>query len=336
MKSPVTGKEMKIIKEWRIMNFRKEGFRVLFHVYRCEDTGTQFEDEEFAQLNYNQLVNQYREKYNIPFPEQIISIREKYKLSAVKMSEILGFGANVYRQYEGGEVPNQSNAKLIQLANNPYEFKRLVDYCTTLDQKFVEKIHKTIDNLIEGQKKQLFEKNIEAYFFGTSLPQRLTGYKVPDIKKFTEMVVFFTKRLQPWKTKLNKLMFYADFLMYKHTCFSMSGMQYRAIPMGPVPNNFNSIYEYLAQKEEFDIYEINFTDSITGEQFKPNPNKAFNIELFNETELKILEFVAESFKDTSTKDIIEISHNEQAWIENKSEKKMIDYNYGFDLNLSIK
>lgn len=109
MKSPFTGKEMSIYKEWRTMSYRKEEFKVYFHVYKCEDTGQQFEDETFANLNYIQLVNQYRAKYTIPFPEQIKSIREKYGLSASKMSEVLGFGANSYRNYEAGEVPNQSN-----------------------------------------------------------------------------------------------------------------------------------------------------------------------------------------------------------------------------------
>jgi DNA-binding transcriptional regulator YiaG len=149
MKSPFTGKEMSIVKEWRTMSFRKDEFKVLFHSYKCKDTGEQFEDDAFAQLNYNQLVNQYRVKYSIPFPEQIILIREKYNLSAAKMSEILGFGTNGYRQYEGGEVPNQSNAKLIQLANDPHEFEKLVNYCTTLDPKFVQKTHRTIENLLE-------------------------------------------------------------------------------------------------------------------------------------------------------------------------------------------
>lgn len=332
MKSPFTGKEMSIVKEWRTMSFRKDEFKVLFHSYKCEDTGEQFEDDAFAQLNYNQLVNQYRVKYSIPFPEQIISIREKYNLSAAKMSEILGFGTNGYRQYEGGEVPNQSNAKLIQLADDPHEFKKLVSYCTTLDQKFIEKTHKTIDNLLEEQKKNKFEKQLENYFFGTCLPNNLTGFKTPDFRKFSEMVVFFTVKLEPWKTKLNKLLFYADFIMYKQSGFSMSGVQYRAIPVGPVPNNFNSIFEYLANKDELDIYYTNFADGGTGEQFKPNPNKTFDKELFTESELQILESVAERFKNTSTNEIIEISHKEKAWIDNNAEKKLIDYNYSFELN----
>ena len=276
MKSPFTGKEMSIVKEWRTLSFRKDEFRVFFHSYQCKDTGECFEDDAFAQLNYNQLVNQYRAKYRIPFSEQIISIRNKYNLSAAKMSEILGFGINVYRQYEGGVVPNQSNAKLIQLADDPYEFKKLVEYCRTLDRKFVKKINSTIDNLLEEQEKQKFDKQLENYFFGTYFPDIFTGFKRPDFKKFSEMAVYFTGKLEPWKTKLNKLMFYADFIMYNQTGFSMSGAQYRAIPMGPVPNNFNSIFEYLLNKDELDIYYTNFADGSTGEQFKPNSNKIFN------------------------------------------------------------
>lgn len=332
MKSPFTGKEMNIVKEWRTESFRKEEFKVLFHSYKCEETGEQFEDDAFAQLNYNQLVNQYRVKYSIPFPEQIISIRKKYNLSAAKMSDILGFGINGYRQYEGGEVPSQSNAKLIQLAEDPHEFKKLINYYTALDSKFIDKTFKTIENLLEEQKKNKFEKQLENYFFGACLPNNLTGFKTPDFRKFSEMVVFFTEKLEPWKTKMNKLLFYSDFNMYKQSGFSMSGVQYRAIPMGPVPNNFNGIFEYLANKEELYIYYSNFADGGTGEQFKPNPEKTFNKDLFTESELQILESVAERFKNTSTNEIIDISHKEKAWIENNSERKLIDYSYSFDLN----
>ncbi|MCE5178114.1 MAG: hypothetical protein LLF81_03080 [Porphyromonadaceae bacterium] len=72
---------MIVRKEWRDMTFRKEKFKVCFHTWKCEDTGEEFEDEHFAQLNYNQVINQYREKYHIPYPDEIKSIREKYDLS---------------------------------------------------------------------------------------------------------------------------------------------------------------------------------------------------------------------------------------------------------------
>jgi DNA-binding transcriptional regulator YiaG/uncharacterized phage-associated protein len=333
MKSPFTGKDMSIVKEWRNMSFRKDEFKVLFHSYKCEDTGEQFEDDVFAQLNYNQLINQYRFKYAIPFPEQIIAIREKYDLPAAKMSEILGFGVNSYRQYESGEVPNQSNAKLIQLAEDPHEFRKLINLCGSLTPKTVDKLHRRIDDLLEEQKTHKFERQLENYLFGMScLPNSLTGYKVANLSKFTEMVVFFTETLQPWKTKLNKLLFYADFTMFKQTGFSISGMQYKAITMGPVPNNFNSIFEYLVNKGEIDICYTPFANGGTGEQFKPNKNRVFNAGLFSQDELATLNSVVERFRNTLTNEIIETSHKEKAWLDNINTKQLIDYTYSFDLN----
>jgi DNA-binding transcriptional regulator YiaG/uncharacterized phage-associated protein len=332
MKSPFTGKEMAIVKEWRTMSFRKEEFKVLFHAYRCEDTGEQFEDDVLAQLNYNQLVNQYREKYSIPFPEQIASIREKYEVSAARMSEVLGFGVNSYRQYEAGEVPNQSNARLIQLVEDPHEFRKLLSLYSTIEPKSVAKIHHRIDFLLDEQKKHKFIWQLEDYLFGKCLPNSLTGYRLPNLLKFTEMIIYFSETLKPWKTKLNKLLFYADFLMYKQSGYSISGVQYRAIPMGPVPNNFQSIFEHLANKGEFEVYYTTFHDGGTGEQFISHENRKFNPGLFSKDELMVLEAVVERFKNISTKEIIDISHNEKAWMENEKEKRLIDYGYGFELN----
>src|SRR4030042_3902051 len=123
MKSPYTGKEMTLIKEKRIMSFRKEEFEIVFHHYLCKDSMESFTNTDLDELNINQLYNQYRAKYCLPFADEIRKIREDYELSASKMSEVLGFGPNSYRNYEAGEVPSQSNARLIQLVADPPEFR---------------------------------------------------------------------------------------------------------------------------------------------------------------------------------------------------------------------
>lgn len=332
MKSPFTGKEMSIQRELRTMNFRKDEFEVLYHFYKCDETGEQFEDEKFAQLNYNQLANKYRERYSIPFPEQIIDIRLKYDVSASRMSEILGFGANSYRQYESGEIPNQSNARLIQVADDPHEFGKLVNLCSTLESKTKEKIINRVKALIEEQRNTKLEKQLAKYFFDTKLPNIYTGYKVPNLEKFTEMVIFFTEKMQPWKTKLNKLLFYADFSMFREYGYSISGIQYKAIPLGPVPNKFDSIFDYLVNNNEVEINYTSFSNGGIGEQFKPLSNRQFKSDIFSTEELDLLEKIAERYKNMSTKDIIEYSHKEKAWIENLNNKKFIDYQYSFELN----
>ena len=49
------------------------------------------------------------------------------------------------------------------------------------------------------------------------------------------------------------------------------------------------------------------------------------------SELQVLEFVADRLKSASTTEIVKISHNEKAWLDNQEEQKFIDYNYSFDL-----
>lgn len=332
MKSPITGLEMKLTKEQRSMIFRKETFDIVFHYYQCEDSGEQFTSAALDELNMNQVYNQYRDKFKIPFPDEINNIRSKYGLSASKMSEILGFGVNSYRQYEAGEIPSVANAKLIQMVDDPQNFMEMTALCGTLDEKArVKYIQKAIF-LAEEKKRNIFNINFKEYLLGNHLADIYSGYRNPNFEKITEMVVYFSDKLSPFKTKMNKLLFYADFLMFKQSCFSISGMRYKAIEMGPVPINFQSIFEYLANKDEIDIFTTEFPQGYIGEQFKAKNNRPFRVELFSENELNVLEKVANVFKPTSTNQIIEISHLEEAWKKNEKNKSVISYEYAFDLN----
>jgi putative zinc finger/helix-turn-helix YgiT family protein len=323
---------MKLTKERRSMDFRKETFEIVFHYYKCEVSGEQFTTTALDEVNMNQVFNQYRDKFNIPFPDEIIRIREKFGVSAAKMSEILGFGVNSYRQYEAGEMPSVANAKLIQMADDPKRFIDMVELCGTLDEKAKTKLIQKAQLLAEEKKRNIFNLNFKEYLLGNHLADIYSGYRNPNFEKFTEMVVYFSDKLSPFKTKMNKLLFYADFLMFKQSCFSISGVRYKAIDMGPVPNNFQSIFEYLANKDEIDIYTTEFPNGYTGEQFKARKDRKFNAELFTENELETLEKVATVFKETSTSDIIELSHLEEAWKKNAKEKSVISYEYAFELN----
>ena len=332
MKSPITGLEMKLTKEQRSMIFRKETFDIVFHYYQCEDSREQFTSAALDELNMNQVYNQYRDKFNIPFPDEINNIRSKYGLSASKMSEILGFGVNSYRQYEAGEIPSVANAKLIQMVDDPQNFMEMTVLCGTLDEKArVKYIQKAIF-LAEEKKRNIFNINFKEYLLGNHLADIYSGYRNPNFEKITEMVVYFSDKLSPFKTKMNKLLFYADFLMFKQSCFSISGMRYKAIEMGPVPINFQSIFEYLANKDEIDIFTTEFPQGYIGEQFKSKNDRPFRAELFSENELNVLEKVATVFKPTSTNEMIELSHLEEAWKKNEKNKSVISYEYAFDLN----
>ena len=121
----MTGKEMSFCQETRTANYRGESFTYTAHYYLCEDSGQRFTTTESDTEDMKQIHDQYRHRHGIPTPEEIKSIRKKYKVSAAKMSRILGLGANQYRLYETGEMPSLSNARLILLMADEQNFQKL-------------------------------------------------------------------------------------------------------------------------------------------------------------------------------------------------------------------
>lgn len=331
MKSPLTGKEMIVATEPRSMEFRKETFEIVFHSYKCVDSGEQFTTTSLDELNINQVYNQYRQKYRIPFSLEIQRIREKYGLPASKMSLILGFGVNSYRHYEAGEMPSISNARLIQMIDDPVKFIEMVELCDFLDIKSKDKYIQKAQLLLDERKRNAFIFELKGYLSGNHLADVYTGYRNPDLNKFAEMVVFFSEAMSPFKTKMNKLLFYADFIMFKKSCFSISGMRYNALGMGPVPQNFQSIFEYLVNNKDVEIVYTQFPQGYMGEKFQLPAHRTFHSELFSEAELDVLKTVADVFKNTSTSEIIEQSHLEEAWRQHEKDKSAISYMLAFEL-----
>lgn len=329
MKSPFTGKEMSLVREKRTLTFRKEVFEFTHHAYKCETSNEQFTSTELDELNINQVYNQYREKHNIPFPVEIKKTKEKYGVSSARMSEILGLGANSYRLYEDGEIPQISNARLIQSVENPIVFQQMVNLCDKLDATSKEKINHQLSKIIEKQHEIDLNKIHEKRILGNMKAEVQTGYILPNFEKFSQMIVYFSEKLEPYKTKLNKLLFYSDFAHYKYYGRSISGIRYRAIDMGPVPNNFQSLFEQIQEQGAIEIQNKELSNDIFGEQFVKKSE--FNKEMFSESEMEILQKVESRFKTSTTKEIIQLSHQEEAWIEAIQLKAIISYNYAFDL-----
>ena len=329
MKSPITGGEVILKREMRTMDFRKEQFNVMFQYYLCKDTGEQFTNDELDKVNTNQVYNQYRTKYGIPFPDEIIAIREQYGLSASKMSEILGMGINLYRNYESGEVPSVSNGRLIQMVRDPQEFRKLIDFSKnefTVDE--LEKINKKINHAIDRRCE--WDNHYEHIMLGEKRPNLFNGYKAPNLEKINNMILFFAEKVEPFKTKMNKLLFYADFFHFKNTCFSISGLTYQAIQKGPVPKNYDWIFDNAMEKRIITI-ELHDYGMYMGEQFKVTGQVGFDETLFSVSELKAMETVATYFEKITVNGIVNKSHEEIAWQNNAEEFNSINYNYGFDL-----
>lgn len=327
--SPFSDKSLPLKTRSEKISFRKEEFEIIYHFYK--DEGYEFTTDEEDEINLKQVYNQYREKHNLPFPEEIREIREKYRLSASKMSEVLGFGTHVYRQYENGEVPNHSNARLIQLIKDPEEFKKLLLLSDSFSSKDLEKTLKHIEVLIQENKQKRSQYIIESYLLDYSdKPRAQNGYQKPNIEKVRHAILYFVTQLKPYKTALNKLLFYADFVHYRNHAKALMGLQYRAIPLGTVPRNYDKILADTIERGIISIEYKAFSNNI-GEKFNPGVEMECNLALFSEEELNTLESVVRAFTGKKTNEIVELNHQETAWIENHENHQIVDYKFAFEL-----
>lgn len=330
IESPFSTGKANLLKKLNVLNFRKNEFEITEHFYVCEDTNEEFTTSELDEININQVYNQYRDKFGLPFPDQIKRIREKYGVSAVKMSEILGLGANSYRLYEQGEVPSVGNGRQILGAEDPETFKRyLISNQELIEPKDFQKLIKKVDELIDLERINKYHNHDLKELFGKIASDQYTGYKMPSIEKISHMILFFSENAETWKTKLNKLLFYTDFLAFKNSGFGISGLDYRAIQYGPVPSKYGKLYDEISKGECLKRVCIEERD-YEGSFFIPK--LTFNENLFDEFELGIMKMVSDRFKWHSANEIKELSHEELAWKENKEEQKIISYkDYGFNL-----
>lgn len=325
MKSPFTGGKVKVMQEPRELTFRKEKFNYVAHYYVCADTQEQFTTIEFDELNINQVYNQYRVKYGIPFPDEISHIRSFYGLSASKMSEILGLGTNQYRLYENGEMPSEANGKVLKSIMEPEIFAVFVK---NAENQFSAHEYKKIIEKIEHSIKRVNETNRHREIFGTYTRSLTNGYAPQSYSRLKNIILFFIDKCGGvFNTKMNKLLFYTDFLSYKIRGAGMSGLAYRAIQYGPVPSQWDIVYGSMD-----DIYsEIVAFPQSGNSGTKLCSDIQPDLSSFRPEEVAILEAVINKFKGTTANDISETSHKEEAWIDYIGTKDYIDYNKAFSL-----
>lgn len=329
MRSPITGKKMKLIREADILSFRKEAFNIIYHYYLCEDSGERFTDDQLDSLHMTQVTNQYRERYGIPFPEDIQYIRKQYEVSAKKMSEILGLGTNTYRLYESGEMPTVANGRLILSVREPEEFVRQLQASKPiLSDRDYTKLMNQAQALIAARHPDpsCLDRKI---VLREDPPSAFNGYRRFSLSRTAQVIAYLGQHIDGlYKTKLNKLLFYADFVAYQQQGRSITGLQYRAIPYGPVPSEYERLFLRLQDEEKLTVEEREGHDDQYLEVYQSMV--AFDASGLSTDELQALDKVVRMFGSKKTSELVRISHEEQAWKDNEQDRKLIDYQrYGF-------
>ena len=324
MTSPFTGGVATLLSEPSTLVFRKETFHYVHQFYECQDSHEHFTTSELDEANLAQVYNQYRAKYGIPSPEEIKHIRQHYGLSATKMSEILGFGENQYRLYENGEMPSEANGKVLMSIMNPEIFRVFVENARG---QFSEADYEKLMVKANAWGKEKYSSAVIDYVFGRSRRDISNGYTTLSVSKVRNVLLYFIEKSHGvFITKMNKLLFYTDFLSYRISGKGMTGLGYKAIQHGPVPVRWDRIYSFYDDIQQ-EIVQLSNDREGTMLVSNLSPDTAD----FSGEELEILGAVYERFKNETPTQISETSHQEKAWKQYLNSDRLISFEMAFTL-----
>ena len=326
LNSPATGKPIKVIYRPDTVSYRGEDYPCVVTLFQDEDGGEPFTTTESDTVRFNQVTNQYRAKYGIPYMDEIIALREKYGLSATKMSAILGFGVNQYRLYEMGEVPSESNGKLIRSAMNPRTFLDLVNNSRhQLTDREYTKIAARVQEVINQIPDWYEERRAVDRIFRTHRGVE-NGFAPQSTARLKNLLLYIIEQMgEVFQTKMNKVLFYIDFLSYRERGMAISGLAYNALDFGPVPQRWDRVYS------AFD--EIAPQPKLVHEQESTALTASVEADMtfFSDQERKIIDTVCAKMKKMSAHDISELSHKELAWQRYLHQVETIPYIEAFGL-----
>jgi len=322
---------LELVTKEEVIRVRNEPIKVEVQYSRCVQCGDEVFDPNLNVDPFDLAYREYRRKHGFLQPEEIREWRKASKLTQSELARLLGLGMATISRYENGALQDPSHEKLLRLAMDPSNLLRLIE--------------KSEGVFTEAKKKRLVEtlQEVEADIhsidssiivsFGNYEPSEFSGYRRLDLAKLYNAVLFFCKE-GVLKTKLNKLLFYADFRHFKEYALSITGAQYAHIPFGPAPDNYEIYYGALFSQKAIEFIEEVYPPKYGGEPVVGEivrARKEPELSLFSISELRVMASVQEDFKDYNATQITDLSHKE-AGFQATQDGSLISYNYANQLD----
>ena len=257
------------------VEIRGESFVVPFSRFKCNRCEEEFEPLE-GDISLPYARDAYRVKHGMLRPEEMIAFRKKLDVSQPEFAMILGWGTATVSRYENGKLQEPAHDKELRLVvQNPENLLELVHRAEGLAEATRNRLISTLEPEVEVTAAQ------KAYLRGaTPAPAETLS-----IEKLSKLVILLCEPLGQMQTKLNKLLFYVDFKMYKQFGRSVSTTSYQRLPYGPVPASYRELYTLLAQRGDIDLLE---EASGPYEALRIVPKKATDRNYFDENELSVI------------------------------------------------
>ncbi|MDW7650370.1 MAG: DUF4065 domain-containing protein [Bacillota bacterium] len=293
---------------------------VVRHAY-CTNCTQEVYIAEINDENLRIIDEKYRLDHNIVLVSEIEELLEKYNIGAKPMSLLLGWGEATLPRYLKGQIPNREHSDRLKKIRNPYclleIFQQNKGVLSDVAARKVEGALSVLLELAAGQENIIPERGLVEFF--QDHPNSFNGYTQFNLKKTIHAILYFLSNYGPsYKTKMNKLLWYADMLSFKRNSQAITGLRYVRHHYGPVPKRYEYLYGSLS-----DVY-ITLDESNFGTRLLPL--KEYSGDVFSPAELQVLQDIGDRFQDMNAEGLSEYSHGEYAYLET-NRKELISFEY---------
>lgn len=200
-----------VISQRETFQVKGEPIEVVSQVLTCSVCQEELFSEELDSKNLERAYREYRNKHNYLSPTQIKEIRSRFG-SGRTVATLLGWSQATLVRYEGGAIPDASHYdQLLRLQEDPNYVKALLEQ---RGHKLKERERSKVEAMFNqtGLVKTADPVDYLDTVFQAIYRDGITNVEF-NFEKLTALVQCFSWQIQGlFKSKLQKLLFYADFL----------------------------------------------------------------------------------------------------------------------------
>ena len=291
----------------------------------CPECKAEYEDMNSDTDPFNLAYEEYRRRKGMVHPAQIVAFRKKYDLTQKELSELLGFGGVTLSRYENGALQDEAHDQLLQFIIQPTNLLNLVKQkpdIFTLEKR---------KDILSRLDKEVTTSSLIKDYFRNDKPSIISGNRPFDLEKVINLIKCFTYLNPVVKSKLLKLLFYADFSNFKETGFSITGLNYAHLQFGPVPDQYDYLLASILKIDtalRVDVQQVgDYIGELYVSELPPTPGS------FPEETSYVIRKVLNYFQRFTAKDIENFSHKEKGYKET-IQGEHISYKYAQDLQIN--
>lgn len=281
-----------------IKNFKIRGETISFksETIFCPKCKQAIFSEKYDEETIMKAYDIYRNKKRFLSAKTIRNIRENYGLSQLAFDRLLKWPKGTLFRYEQGYLQTKEQDILLRKLS---DYRQMWDYLQINQELLKEEEYLRVAQIIKN-----------------------SGYRNNDYHRITAIVLYLLNRCGSlYKTKLYKLLFYADMIAYKDLGQSLSGFSYYHYAYGPYPKGFDRLLDRMVA----DRYLYFENERLSSKQIDIQG-------VLQNSNMEVLDKVATKFKDFDVREIILYSHQEKAYYLSKDGDR-ISYDWSKEIEL---